>query len=161
MNNKKNNAPELMKHLEQEISWIEELNIILAQEKTILETRQFELLDELANLKQEISNKLEGSAQARLDLVQDTLDGSISADFLKNFSEKEAKQINELNSLLAEKLTTCRELNTVNGQVIANNLYTRQEIVNALSGNNTEAVNVYTSTGSVSVTSDSSHHQEA
>ena len=58
--------------------------------------------------------------------------------------------INDLNKELAEELSICRELNTVNGQVIATNIHTREEIVNILSGGTkAKDVSVYTSTGNI------------
>ncbi|MGL5741889.1 MAG: hypothetical protein ACRCXC_04740 [Legionella sp.] len=42
-----------------------------------------------------------------------------------------------------------------------NNLYVRQEIVNALSGNKTDAISVYTSNGDMKPTNENRHHQEA
>lgn len=157
--NNNNNAKALVSHLEQEINWIEALNLILSEEKTTLASRQFDQLEELANKKQELSNKLEESAKQRLTIVNHSVTGE--KEFLKNFSTEEAKQISRLNIKLAEKLTYCRELNTVNGQVIANNIHTRQEIVNALSGNKADAVNVYTSNGTITSKNDNNHHQEA
>ncbi len=158
-NNNNNNAKALVAHLEQEINWIEELNLILGEEKNILTTCQFDQLEDMANKKQEISDKLEESAKQRLTLVNQTT--AVDKDFLKNFSTDEANQISELNIRLSEQLTICRELNTVNGQVIANNLHTRQEIVNALTGNKTDAVSVYTANGNITSKNDNSHHQEA
>lgn len=85
----------------------------------------------------------------------------VLTEFLKECTVEETNQINELNTKLAELLTCCRELNAVNGQIIANNLYVRQEIVNTLSGNQANAVSVYTSTGNIQSPKDNTHHQEA
>lgn len=87
--------------------------------------------------------------------------GLLLSDFLKNCATEDGIQINHLNNTLAEKLNLCRELNTINGQVIANNMYTRQQIVNALSENKSDAVSVYTSNGNLETPSESSHHEEA
>lgn len=81
--------------------------------------------------------------------------------FLKECTVEETNQINQLNTKLAELLTLCRELNAVNGQIIANNLYVRQEIVNTLSGNPANAISVYTSNGDIQSTKENTHHQEA
>ena len=160
-----NNIAILATHLEQEINWIEELNLLLAEEKIILISRQFDLLDELANKKQVLSEKIEASAKQRVDLINNSNSSAELVlslkEFLKNCTTAEANQINDLNNLLFERLSTCRELNTVNGQVIANNIHTRQQIVNALSGNNADAVSVYTATGNLKSSPDNNHHQEA
>lgn len=158
----KNNITELAKYLEQEISWIDELNTLLNQEKNMLTTCQFTQLEELANQKQEISNQLENSAKQRLELIKGTTNQNQSIkDFLKQCNTEEALHIHHLNNTLKDKLIVCRELNTVNGQVIANNIHTRQEIVNTLSGNHINSVSVYTSTGDMKTSNDTNHHQEA
>lgn len=164
--NNNNKAKTLVSQLEQEINWLDSLNALLAEEKMILTTRQFNHLAELAEKKQELSSQLEDSAKQRMELMNDSNNSdkhsqvSLS-DFLQNCSTEDGIQINRLNSILVEKLNLCRELNTVNGQVIANNMYTRQQIVNALSGNDSDAVSVYTSNGNLETSSENSHHQEA
>lgn len=163
--NNKNNVEAMISHLSQEISWIEALNTLLAEEKIMLETRQFEHLEELANKKQDLSSRLEISAKERLDLYgQDKINTNPNAalqEFLKQCSPQEANEINKLNIKLVEQLGICRDLNTVNGQVIANNIHTRQQIVNVLSGNKSDATSVYTANGNLSSASDNTHHQEA
>jgi len=163
--NKNNNAKGLVDHLEQEISWIDALNTLLSEEKLVLATRQFDKLEDLAEKKQKLTNELEKSAKLRAELISDSSSNqdpkTALNEFLKNTSAEEARQINLLNTKLAEKLTYCRELNTVNGQVIASNIYTRQEIVNALSGNKTEAASVYTANGDITSSSNTKHHEEA
>ncbi|PWY57433.1 flagellar protein FlgN [Legionella qingyii] len=151
--------------LAQEINWIETLNSLLVEEKEILMSREFNRLEEFANKKQELSNKLEESAKQRMQIINHTdpnqTMNQVLTEFLKDCSIEEVNQINQLNIKLAELLSRCRELNAVNGQVIANNLYIRQEIVNTLSGNQTNAISVYTSHGNIESTKDNSHHQEA
>lgn len=163
--NNNNNASKLIGHLEQEINWIEALNILLAEEKNVLSTRQFNQLEELAEKKQVLSTKLEESAKQRIDLINDThpeSSPSLSLQiFLKNCSVIEANKINTLNTKLIEQLSICRDLNTINGQVIASNIHTRQQIVNALSGNKVEATSVYTSNGDMTSSNSANHHQKA
>ncbi|HAT7072108.1 TPA: flagellar protein FlgN [Legionella pneumophila] len=164
--NNNSKAKTLITQLEQEINWVEELNTLLSEEKEILSTSQFNQLETLAEKKQELSTKLEASAKQRVDLIKesnpvDKPHGLLLSDFLKNCATEDGIQINHLNNTLAEKLNLCRELNTINGQVIANNMYTRQQIVNALSGNKSDAVSVYTSNGNLETPSESSHHEEA
>lgn len=153
----------LCKHLEQEITWIEALNALLADEKGLLETRQFKELEEIATRKQDLSNQLEESARARMNLIQkaNPTAGNSLKEFLQEATEAEVAQVNALNNKLAEYLINCRELNSVNGQVIANNLYVRQEIVNALSGNKADAVSVYNAHGDLQSSNDNRHHQKA
>ncbi|MCL9685606.1 flagella synthesis protein FlgN [Legionella maioricensis] len=158
-----NNIKTLATHLEQEINWVEALNTLLSEEKVMLATRQFDALEELANKKQRLSDKIEESAKQRVDLISNSnTNASLSLkEFLVNCSSEETEQLNKLNNKLAELLTTCRELNNVNGQVIVNNIHTRQQIVNALSGNKVDAVSVYTATGNLKSSPDNNHHQEA
>lgn len=165
MNNNNNNAKTLVGYLEQEINWIEALNALLAEERTILETSQFEQLAPLADKKQELSSKLEESAKQRMELIHHSDTSPSSAvslsEFLQGCTYAEAVEINQLHEKLVINLATCRDLNTINGQVISSNLHTRQQIVNVLSGNNTEAVSVYTANGNLKSSNDNNHHQEA
>ena len=160
-----NNIKTLASHLEQEINWIEQLNVLLGEEKIALANRQFDGLEDLANRKQNLSNKIEESAKKRVEIIQqanaNTEAGISLKEFLKNATSADTNAVNKLNNKLVELLTTCRELNNVNGQVISHNMHTRQQIVNALSGNKTEAVSVYTATGNMKSASDNNHHQEA
>ncbi len=158
-----NNIKTLVSYLEQEINWIEELNILLSEEKMVLSNRQFDTLEELANKKQMLSDKIEESAKQRVDLISNSNNNaSLSLkEFLINCSSEETDHLNKLNNKLAELLTTCRDLNNVNGQVIVTNIQTRQQIVNALSGNTVDAVSVYTATGNLKSSPDNHHHQEA
>lgn len=160
MNNKIN---VLCKYLKQEINWIIELNTLLVEEKELLETRQFIPLEEYADKKQELSILLEESAKQRMILIDCPNQDPAAAlkDFLSEATTEELSQVNQLNSTLAEKLTICRELNSVNGQVIANNLYIRQEIMNTLSGTNAEAISTYNAHGNLQSSTDNRHHQEA
>lgn len=153
-------------HLKQEIAWIKELNAILGEEKQALTTRQFDKLEDYSIKKQDLSNKLEASSKERMELIGDPTTQAPSAflkEFLKNSSSDEVNLINNLNNELTQQLTLCRELNTVNGQVIATNLSTRQEIVNVLSGNKEKEVGVYTATGNIksSPKGEGGHHQKA
>ena len=156
----------LSKILQQEINWLDELITVLSEEKKALIERQFEMLENLANQKEVLSSSLEQSARERVELLEITLDNNDSKSALKTLLStcpaEEAKQITELNNQLAEKILKCRELNTVNGQVITTNLNTRQEIFNSISGqNSSEAINVYTASGNVKSSVESSRHQEA
>jgi flagella synthesis protein FlgN len=158
-----NKIKALCNHLQQEITWVESLNALLAEEKTLLETRKFVQLEDCASRKQDLSRRLEDSAKERMVLMNKA-DQSAEAclkEFFKECTEVEVSLVTALNNKLAECLMHCRELNTVNGQVIANNLYVRQEIVNALSGNKTDAVSVYNSHGNLSSTNGKRHHEEA
>lgn len=164
---KNNNIKMLASHLEQEIKWIKQLNALLVEEKEMLATRQFDRLEELANKKQELSAQLEKSSTERVELInkntEKTSAGLSLKEFLKKCSANEADEINKLNESLAEQLIICRDLNTVNGQVIANNIHTRQQIVSVLSGSKAEAVSVYTAAGNIKNPSagDAGHHEKA
>jgi flagella synthesis protein FlgN len=165
-NNNNSKAKQLIEHLDQEINWVNDLNTLLAEEKIVLATRKFDRLEDLAEKKQVLTLKLEDSAKNRLGLMNLPTNSQNSAkeslqEFLNNCSPDETNQINLLNSKLAEKLDLCRELNTVNGQVIANNIYTRQQIINALSGNKVDATEVYNANGGIDKPSENNHHEKA
>ncbi|MGL6036422.1 MAG: flagella synthesis protein FlgN [Legionella sp.] len=164
MNNTNNNAPLLISQLEREINWVVQLNQLLLEEKNILAASLLDQLEGLASKKQELSQLLEQSASARMNLINhasgspaDSLDR-----YLQHCTTAQVTQINQLNNQLKDRLAECRELNTVNGQVIAYNIHNRQEIVNSLSGTKAAAVSVYTATGVMKSSSQNSeHHQKA
>lgn len=160
--NNNNNAYVLITQLEREISWVEQLNLLLLEEKNILATNQLDQLESLAGKKQELSNLIEQSASERMVLINHN-NGKPSDSlnrYLAQCSLAETNQINKLNNTLKERLSECRELNIVNGQVIAYNIHNRQEIVSSLSGNKAAAVSVYTATGAVKPASNSSEHYQ-
>lgn len=163
--NNNNKVVALIQHLESEITWIEQLNSLLEQEKLMLTSRQFLQLEALSNQKQQLSAQLEQSAQNRIHLITQenttTLPAQALSDFLKQCSTEETNTITALNHKLAAELTRCRTLNTVNGQVIVSNIYIRQQIVNILSGNKSEALSVYTSNGDLKSAKDNRHYEEA
>lgn len=143
----------------QEINWLNQLNDLLAEEKEALGGRQFERLEQLAEQKQSLSTMLEQSAQSRTTLIGQ--ESNSLSHFLESLSGKEADQIYLLNTRLREELNTCRELNTVNGQVIATNLYARQELINVLTGNSADLNSTYDASGTMNKGSDKGRHTEA
>ncbi|CEK10456.1 flagella synthesis protein FlgN [Legionella hackeliae] len=152
--------------LEQEINFIEKLITLLTEEKNALIARQFEMLESFATQKQELSNQLEQTTKQRVDLLGLDLQTKPAKkaleDFLMHCSIQETEKINSLNKILAEKLILCRELNTVNGQVITSNINTRQEIINALTGQSAESTaSIYTATGNLKISNDPNSHQKA
>lgn len=164
MNNNNNNASVLVAHLEREISWVEQLNSLLIEEKNILAASQLELLENLASKKHELSTQLEQSASQRMNLINHASGSPADSlnRYLSHCTVEQANQINQLNNALKNKLAECRELNTVNGQVIAYNIHNRQEIVSSLSGNRATAASVYTATGVIKSSSHNpEHHQKA
>ncbi len=160
-----NNIKTLANHLEQEIKWVEQLNLLLSEEKMVLTARQFDALEELANKKQTLSNQIEESAKQRVALIKnsghETEEIASLKEYLKSCTPEENTLISNLNNKLAETLTVCKDLNSVNGQVIASNIHARQQIVKALSGNNGDAVSVYTATGNLHSSAEHNHHEEA
>lgn len=153
----------LCNHLEQEIDWVTSLCTLLVEEKEILATRKFHELEDCISRKQDLSGKLEESAKQRLQLFNASIQNTEFSleNYLENCTDTEINKVTVLNKRLAENLKRCHDLNTVNGQVIANNLYVRQEIINTLSGHKTEAVRVYNSHGNLTSAKDNNHHQEA
>ncbi len=164
--NNNNNANVLISHLKQEITWVEELNKLLTEEQEILAKRQFDRLEKMADKKQVLSAALEESSKKRISLLKSENNQSIS-EALKKFltlcSSEETTAINSLNTNLMNELDKCRNLNIINGQVIANNLYSSSKIIDALSGNKKNTVNTYTATGDIksTITKDGGRHQEA
>ncbi|KTD08089.1 flagella synthesis protein FlgN [Legionella jamestowniensis] len=156
----------LIQTLEQEIKLVEQLIAILEEEKNALIARQFDLLEILAEKKQAIANQLEQTTQIRTDLLELNLQIKSAKqtleDFLLQSSTQEAQHIKALNEKLAENLIRCRELNAINGQVITSNMYTRQEIINTITGQTPDnTTSVYTASGGVKSSNDSNSHQKA
>lgn len=127
----------LISQLEQEVAWVKELIVVLAEEKKVLEANQFEKLDTISEQKQTLSNQLEESTRQRLALLKanpnnpSEYKASLDA-FLGQLSPNEAARIGELNESLTEQLQICRQGNIVNGQVIATNLMVKQANVDDL-----------------------------
>ncbi|WP_028389568.1 flagella synthesis protein FlgN [Legionella fairfieldensis] len=159
-------AAKLTRLLQQEIQWVKELITLLTEEKTALSARQFNNLENLAEQKELLSGKLEQSAKERMELLEinhheNQAKVALQA-FLTHCSAEEVSEINQLNNHLAEELTTCRELNTINGQVISSNLSRRQELITILSGQSSSAaIDIYTAHGDVKKTAESHRHEEA
>ncbi|MFT4059881.1 MAG: flagellar protein FlgN [Legionella sp.] len=156
----------LCDRLQEEIKWVESLNVLLAEEKTLLETRQFnQKLEDCASQKQDLAQKIENSAKVRMQIINKTDNNQHTSvrlnEFLEDYSPTESTQVTNLHKKLAEVLATCFELNSVNGQVIAHNRYIRQELVNALSGNKASAINIYNAHGTLSSDSDKTDRGEA
>ncbi|QRN03651.1 flagellar protein FlgN [Legionella sp. MW5194] len=152
--------------LEQEITHLDALISLLLREKDILVNRKFDELEEISNQKQALCAQLEESARQRIQVIGAQANASdyktALGIYLKQLSQNEASTIESLNKTLADKLTLCREYNTINGQVITTNIITRQEMIGALTGQSmTAAPNVYTASGNVKPGSDSGHHQKA
>lgn len=152
--------------LEQEITHLDSLISLLIREKDILVNRKFEELEEISAQKQALCALMEDSARQRIQVIgaqANATDYKTALGlYLKQLSKDEADKIEALNKALAEKLTSCREYNTINGQVITTNIITRQEMIGALTGQSaTAAPNVYTASGNIKSDSDSGHHQKA
>jgi flagella synthesis protein FlgN len=157
-------ATAVVNHLKQEIEWIQSLNTLLSQEREFLIAREYHALEAISIEKISLSEQLERSTRERIQLMNPS---HINEDpketiqtFLAGCTNLEAVQINSHNKLLAEKLLICHDLNLVNGQVIATNLHTREELINTLTGRSVDNLNVYTATGNVKSTSGNGHYQE-
>lgn len=160
------NVSQLITFMQQEIQWISELNALLHQEKTALNESQFDQLEDLANKKQALSEHLDKSTKAKMALLGDPQAQSPKdslQEFIKTCSKAQAAQISTLNNELAALLIQCRELNTVNGQVVATNIHIRHEMVSILSGHKPSDVSLYTATGDIKSPThpEASHHKEA
>lgn len=158
------NAATVINHLNQEIQWVDALNALLIQEKECLVAREFASLEVIAENKTELSTQLEKSAEERVALMSVSYPTFNPKELLQAFlmqcTAEEARMIKDCSVVLAEKLTTCRELNIVNGQVIASNLYVRQEMMNVLSGKTNNAGHVYTASGSMQGSPQKGHYEQ-
>lgn len=159
-------AIDLSTVLEEELALIDALVDILAQEKSVLLSRQFDALEELSNAKQALSTQIEQSARKRMELMGGSDNPSLYKqsfeNYLKTCTVENIEKIIILNETLNEKLLRCRDQNMVNGQVITSNMNTRQAIVNALTGQESTHTNgLYTSTGNIKKSSDLGRHELA
>lgn len=157
---------ELCQLLRQEVQLVEALNAVLLQEQAALTHRQFEQLAKYSEKKQELSEKLEASAQMRVSLCSATNDPQSYKQglslLLKQCTDAQAQEIHLLNEQLAQKLLDCRSYNQVNGQVISANLNSRQEILHALT-NQAPApkYKTYTEGGQIKQNPYSGRHEKA
>jgi flagella synthesis protein FlgN len=134
------------------------------QERELLVTSQFHALEAISLEKTTLSDQLEQSAKERISLMNPANRQGDPKQFLQEFlngcSKDEAEQINSHTKILAEKVALCRDLNSVNGQVISTNLHTREVFVNTITGNIADSLNIYTATGNVKSSSGKAHCQE-
>ncbi len=103
----------------------------------MLSERKFDSLDQLADKKMELSDLLDKSSKQRVSLLKIDINKPASQalkEFVANCSEEDTKRIIKLNKELAETLNTCRERNSINGQVITNNYQATKTTVTILSG---------------------------
>lgn len=161
MNNK---VAQLAQYIQNEINLVATMNGLLQEEKETLIKREFDLLQELSNKKQELSLQLEENAKLRMNLLgynTSNVPNQVLNEFLKDCPDSEVSRIHELNNKLLDQLALCRELNAVNGQVITANISIRQQIIDALSGKLPGDDHVYTATGVVKNTSGATHYEKA
>lgn len=153
---------QLIANLQNEISLLNQLNDLLAAEKTCLIARDYPALETISFNKQNLSATLEQAARQRMELLGATQNPKIALEqFLKQCNAEQVTLIQQLNASLAEKLTECRDKNTVNGQVISANLHLRREIIselNSLEGN--PQTNLYTSSGMIKPQDNIERHEE-
>lgn len=150
--------------LHQENTYINQLMNTLIEEKESLSKRDFTHMQELAVKKDNLSNLLEESSKKRLAILNAQADTAKDAlnSLINSLNQEEATLVKQLNQELTNKITACRELNAINGQVITSNLNTRREIVDVLTGKDTKtAINTYSSSGNLRTHSESINHQEA
>lgn len=127
----------IIDYLKQEVEWAKALNDVLLKEKDALEKNKFEQLQSVAEAKQTLSENLENSSRKRLSLMQINPDNPKQHkakldDFLNTLPTDQASNLRNLIEALAHELTTCREQNNINGQVISTNLSTRKAIIDDL-----------------------------
>lgn len=149
--------------LEQELGWLVELNSTLAKEHETLTQSNYKELEHLSDAKNKLSELLEASTQKRMDILTTHTGSQNIAEFLKSQGSTDKNQaIEKINNRLAEQLKLCQEQNLVNGQIISNNLYMRQEILSLLGNNQSQPTITYASNGSVdNKNSGFTQHQEA
>lgn len=154
----------LVNHLKQEIEWVQSLNILLSQERDFLIASEYHALEAVSSEKTCLSEQLEQSAKARMQLInpenQDADPKQSLQHFLTHCKKEEADAIQAQHKILAEKLMICQELNSINGQVIATNIYRREELLTIITGKESESLNVYTSVGSMAASTSTNHYKE-
>lgn len=142
---------------------IDDLLGVLNVETESLKKREFQHLDSLSKQKSQISQQLEQNFAKRRQLLQQfgTSDDPLELTqiLIKQLSAEQAKKIAQSNQQLEAKLSQCRHMNVVNGQVIAVNLASHQQVNNLLSGNKGPA-NTYSASGQIQAVSNSNRHQE-
>ena len=97
------------------------------------------------------SEEHEQSGKQRMEMIGSSSDDKESIQlFLSNLQAQEAERIQDAIAKLGRVLGQCRELNAINGQIIATNMQTRTSLIDALKGQSgRDATRLYTSTGSL------------
>lgn len=150
--------------LQAEIDLVEALNTLIHEEREALIEKNFELITCIADKKEALAEQLHTQTQKRLQLVcqgenADTYQSALPG-YLTQLDDKTRDLIHHLNTLLSEKLITCKTGNAVNGQVITANIQMREHLLEAVGASHRLGA-TYGEQGQVDRLRDASHHHEA
>lgn len=144
---------DLAHHFNQEIQILDQLILLLDEERQALKQRQFEKLEHIAPKKEDLSSQLKSLSEIRMQFILDQADMNNYkpqfVEYLKTLSDEQRQIINQLNDTLVAKIMACKEANNINGQVVTANLHTRTETVAILTGQHPVVPNAYTAQGNI------------
>ena len=125
--------------LKQEINTLEELHALLLDELAALKQRDSDLIENLAEEKNKLLNKIGMLDKQRQLYVEEHTDA--------NYEENSfTKTMSELSGNIEASLEKCRHQNQINGGVIEISTLFNKKILDIVCGNNTEEV-VYCADG--------------
>lgn len=157
---------EMTQVLESDHRLLDELLETLARETESLKKRKFEHLETVSQKKNELMAKLEQNFNRRMEILkpcapseQEQDPERLLAHLLDQLTSTQAHLVRQKNQQLEAKLSQCRHINGVNGQVIAVNLSNHQAVSRILSGQNRSA-DTYTATGRLNSNQHSNRHQK-
>jgi flagella synthesis protein FlgN len=148
--------------IESDLADVESLIALLEREKAILSERQFEELPTLVEQKQSKMKCLEENFKRRVDYLTNSHDGDTYLECLNSYintlAPEQREPIIQLNQQLEQALAKCRDLNTINGQVISVNLNNHAQLMNIIQGKPTQAT--YDAKGNIQRQAQQTKHQE-
>jgi flagella synthesis protein FlgN len=148
--------------LESDLEFTNSLIQLLEQEKQILTDREIDNLPPLIEKKQHVMEQMEENFQKRIAFLQDTVGKGSYVEqlntFLNELSPQENQQFTDLNQKLEEGIGRCRDLNQINGQVIAVNMHNREQLLNLIQGKSQQTT--YDATGAVKHQQQQKDHRE-
>lgn len=155
-------SPEVLRAmLEQDASLIEQLQILLEQERELLESRQHEPLEALIEAKNPILEQLGEHSRQRQNWLQHAQLSTDHQGWLTLLAANPANEtLIEPWQNLTERFLACQELNEINGKIIGRSRQTLGQLLSILRGQS-GGPQLYNAQGSTAPEKGSSRISEA
>lgn len=141
---------ELAAHFDRDIPTTSQLLDLLQQERTALETRNYEQFQHIISLKQELVAQLESQSNSRQQLLQDA--GFNNEPSTLSAADEQAPAVAKAWRQLGEKWQRCQELNEINERIAKRTRLVVGQVLDLLRGQNNSA-KLYNSSGDAKTTS--------